>query len=306
MGIGGGGLEGLTSQSGGGGGGSAVTGIGIWRYRTETSAPPNSGQLRFNNSDIESANVMFLHETNADGTDMANFLEQLGVGAFLYIQDRSDASNFIVVQIASNVDSGSYRTFGIAQVELQGVTPSNNTQVAIVATGDPSPAVAFPEFQFAPLTLEIPNNSDWAVNALAPAAADSINAGLTVRLFDDTIEEGVGFQMAIPSAATNLIIGFRSRASIAPAGSRTVGLNLYQRGVPDNSGVDAWSAGTQLTDIDIPNSNLFQVDSQTITLASLGITAGELTQFELTRIAPSGGVNLVGDWALVQVTIGFS
>jgi hypothetical protein len=161
-------------------------------------------------------------------------------------------------------------------------------------------------FQFGPLQLDNPVNSDWAVNALAPAAADNINAGLTVRLFDDTTEEGVGFEMVVPSGATNLIIGLQSRAVVAPAAARTVGLNLYQRGVRDNLAVDSWSAGTQLTDIDIPNNNLFQVDSQTITLATLGVTAGELTQFELTRINPTGGTELVDDWALLNLTIEFS
>ncbi len=174
---------------------------------------------------------------------------------------------------------------------------------------DASIAAAFAEmakFQFAPLILQNPVNADWAVNALAPAAADSINAGLTIRLFDDTIEEGVGFQFAVPAAATTMTISFLSRASIAPAGARTVGLNLYQRGLPDNAGVDAWSAGLQLTDIDIPNSNIFQADSQIITLATLGATAGEITQFELTRINPTGGVELVGDWVLAHIMMSFS
>lgn len=165
---------------------------------------------------------------------------------------------------------------------------------------------AFGDFQFAPLQLENPNNSDWAVNALAPAAADSINAGLTVRLFDATTEEGVGFLLQVPATATDMTISFLSRASIAPAGARTVGLNLYQRSLPDNAAVDAWSGGLQLTDIDIPNSNLFQADSQIITLATLGITVGEVTQFELTRINPTGGVELVGDWVLAHIRVSFS
>ena len=66
MGLGGGGLEGLTSGDIGGGptAGAPVAGLGTWRFRTETSAPPATGQLRFNNSDIESATQAFLHETN--------------------------------------------------------------------------------------------------------------------------------------------------------------------------------------------------------------------------------------------------
>lgn len=154
--------------------------------------------------------------------------------------------------------------------------------------------------------LDNPVNSDWAVNALAPAAADSNNAGLTVRLFDDTTEEGVGFITSVPAGKTNLKISFKSRAETAPGATRTVGLKLYQRGILDNAAVEAWSAGTVLTDIDIPTNEFFQYDTQTITLASLGITAGELTQFELTRINPAGGTELTGDWSLAEIVVEFT
>lgn len=163
-----------------------------------------------------------------------------------------------------------------------------------------------PEFQFFADQLDNPNNADWVVNALAPADADSNNNGLTVRLFDDTTEEGVGFEVRIPTGVTNIILDFVSRAETAPPAVRTVGPKLYNRGLPDNAAVEAWSAGLALTDIDIPVNEFFQVDSQTITLASLGLTVGEVTQFELTRVTPGAGVNLVGDWALKLIHVRFS
>lgn len=153
--------------------------------------------------------------------------------------------------------------------------------------------------------LDNPINSDWAVNALAPATADSNNVGLTIRLFDDTIEEGVGFPFNIPADATNITFRFKSHAKTAPAGVRTVGLKIYNRGIPDNAVVQAWTAGTVLTDIDIPTNEFFQYDSQTLTLATLSLTAGEKTQFELTRIAPTGGTNLTGDLELIEISVEF-
>jgi hypothetical protein len=159
-------------------------------------------------------------------------------------------------------------------------------------------------FQFGPLLLENPVNSDWYVDVLAPAAVDSIDPALTVRLFDDTIEEGVGFQFVIPDAASSMTIAFISRAEVAPPGTRQVGLELAERGVTDNTGIGGWNPLT-LTDIDLPNNNLFQYDSQTITLATLGATAGELTQFELVRVAPVG-TNLTGDWALAHLSVAFT
>ena len=184
----------------------------------------------------------------------------------------------------------------------------DGTNWDILFNGPPSPSAAtvFPEFQFGPNSLLNPNNADWTVNALAPAVADSNNAGLTVRLFDDTTEEGVGFQFEAPVGATNIIFTFRSRAETTPGGAVTVGLNIYNRGIPDNAAVQAWSAATQLTDIDLTTNEFFQEDSQSVTLATLGVTAGELTQFELTRVDPTGGSELSGDWTLGNIKVSFS
>ncbi len=113
--------------------GGAFAGLGTWRYRTETTSPPASGQIRFNNADPTLATELFMHETNVGGTDVGNFLDLLTAGSLLYIQNRSDGDNFFVVEISTNVDSGTFRTFGIANIILEGPEPSNNTQMAIVA-----------------------------------------------------------------------------------------------------------------------------------------------------------------------------
>lgn len=154
--------------------------------------------------------------------------------------------------------------------------------------------------------LDNPNSADWAVNALAPVAADSNNSGLTVRLFDDTTEEGVGFSLSVPSGKTNLILRLKSRAETAPGATQTVKLNLYVREAADNTAVEAWSAATQLTDLSIPTNENFQYDSQTIALSTLSITAGNFVQFELTRDSTDVGDTLVGDWALLEISAEFT
>jgi hypothetical protein len=167
-------------------------------------------------------------------------------------------------------------------------------------------SVELPEFQFFADQLENPNNADWTVNALAPASADSNNAGLTVRLFDDTVEEGVGFTIEVPSGATNIVFDFVARAETAPGVVNTVGLDIYNRGIPDNAAVQAWSVATALTDIDIPTNEFFQEDTQSVALATLGVTAGETTQFELVRTLPGGGTDLTGDWDLLLMKVSFT
>jgi hypothetical protein len=198
---------------------------------------------------------------------------------------------------------------GVGQFWVRNDTPNvpmftddAGTDYVLNASG----GISFEEYQFFADQMDNPVTSDWTVNALAPAAADSNNNGLTVRLFDDTTEEGIGFILEVPSGATNIIFNFVSRAETAPGAARTVGLNIYNRGIPNNAAVQAWSSATQLTDIDIPTNEFFQEDSQTVSLATLGVTAGETTQFELTRVNPTGGTELVGDWDLLLLKIGFS
>ena len=149
-------------------------------------------------------------------------------------------------------------------------------------------------FKFQILT---PNSADWAVNAHAPLVADSNNAALQAWRFDDIIEEGLGLIGVIPSGVTTMKLKLHSRAETAPAGARTVGLNIYNRGIP--STVEAWSTGDVLADVDIPTNEEWQYDELTITLATLEATAGEMTQFELTRIDPTAGTELAADWILL-------
>lgn len=294
-------LSSLNNQGG-------FVGLGPWRSRTETTSPPATGQVRFDNADPELATELFLHETNSNGEDLANFLALLEAGDLVYIQVANDSTRFILCEISSNTDSGDFVTLGLASVSQQGGAIPQNTTVNIIATiaGGGGGGATLPEFQFFADQFENPNNADWTVNALAPASADSNNAGLTVRLFDDTAEEGVGFTIEIPATATNIVFDFVARAETAPGVVNTVGLNLYNRAAPDNAAVEAWSAAEQLTDLDIPTNEFFQEDTQTLTLATLGVTAGETTQFELTRVAPTGGTDLTGDWALMLCKVSFT
>ena len=153
-----------------------------------------------------------------------------------------------------------------------------------------------------------PNNADWVVNVLAPLSADDNNNGLNVRLFDDTANEGIGFDIFIPSFATNIVLKFKSRAITAPAGTKKVDLGLYFRSIPDNAAVDAWSAKKNITGIiSIPTNEYFQYDTTTISLATLGITSNRYTQFEIIRdAADEANDDLVGDWALLSMIVSFT
>ncbi len=109
-------------------------GLGPWRSRTEIVSPPATGQLRFDNADPELATELFLHETNSNGEDLANFLALLEAGDLLYIQNSGDSSQFILCEISSNTDSGVFVTLGLANVSQQGGAIAQNTTVNIIVT----------------------------------------------------------------------------------------------------------------------------------------------------------------------------
>lgn len=152
--------------------------------------------------------------------------------------------------------------------------------------------------------LDNPNSSDWAVNALAPAASDTNNSGISVRLFDDTVEEGVGFGLTIPASSNNLTLRLKSRAETAPGSAETVALTLYYRHIPDNSSVGSWTS-TNLSNINIPTNENFQYDNELFSLSTLSITAGDYYQFELTRNTGSASDTLTGDWVLLEIVLEF-
>lgn len=166
--------------------------------------------------------------------------------------------------------------------------------------------VTFPEFQFFADQLDNPVTADWTVNALAPASADSNNSGLTVRRFDDTVEEGIGFELQLPIGASNIIFDVVSRAETAPGVVNTVGIKFYTRAIPDNAVVTPWDAGIQLADISIPTNEFFQKDSFLVNFTPLGRSAGDLVQFEMTRPAPQAGIDLTGDWDLLSIKVSFT
>lgn len=187
-----------------------------------------------------------------------------------------------------------------------GVQDTRDKQETVAQLLSLAGVAAFPAFQFFADQFENPVNADWTVNALAPASPDSNNAGLSVRLFDDSTEQGVGFSILVPDGGTNIILRSVFRAETAPPAARTIGLNIYNRGIPDNAAVAAWSAGFQIADVAVSTNEFFNYFTHTIPFADLALVQDETTQFELTRIAPLAGTDLVGDFDLLLLKVNFS
>ena len=142
--------------------------------------------------------------------------------------------------------------------------------------------------------------SDFAVNDFASIGNDTNNAGLRVRRFDSTTDEGVGVTVAVPPNANAVLFKFVSRAETANVGVTTAAIDFYARQITGTP--TAWSTANALTDLSIPASEDWVADEEGFGLGALGLTAGETYQFEFVR----DGGTLVGDWTLLTLEIQFT
>ena len=171
--------------------GNQTTGLGNWRYRTETGTPPASGQIRFDNTDVSSATEFYLHETNQGGTDVGTFLElTLQAGSILYIQDQSDANNYMLIEIGSSVDNGVYRTYGITSLIEAGTEPNQNQTVLLVA-GTTSTGVQAVNSVFGRTGAVVALVGDYDAFFLTPAEGDAAYLGIAAKAADSDLLDGL-------------------------------------------------------------------------------------------------------------------
>jgi hypothetical protein len=155
-------------------------------------------------------------------------------------------------------------------------------------------------------SLDSPNTSDFAVNALAPVVTDPTYTSMVVRSFSNTTEQGVSTLLSVPLGATNITFRIRGRAQTTPGAASNVQPRIYSRLLPNNSAVGAWAAGTNLSTIAIPTNAYFQYYVYTVTLSSLGLAAGNLYQLELTRYNTGVTSNLASNFYLAEMTLEIS
>lgn len=161
----------------------------------------------------------------------------------------------------------------------------------------------YPPF-FSASDFEDPNSADWAVNALAALAADSNNAALDVRLFDDTTAEGVGWTAYVDREVSEVRFHIVSRAETAPGAAVAVRPTVYTRSIPDNGAMGAWN-GLALALVDLPANELWQYDRIVVTRPALNLNGNEYAQFELIRDPTDPDDTLVGDWTVLFVVVEF-
>jgi hypothetical protein len=151
--------------------------------------------------------------------------------------------------------------------------------------------------------FQTPNNTNWPVSTFATLSPDQTNASILCRAFDDTTPEGVGFMLSIPSAATSIQLTITGRAGSAV--STTASFILYSRAIPNGTSIPAWANSVPFINCTINGTANYTKYTFTYTLATAGLVAGTLYNFELVRNAANAGDTLVGDFNLIELGIGF-
>jgi len=213
------------------------------------------------------------------------------------VSAQSDLNNFTFAPGFENAIILAQIVIGNGAADFADTSKAQILNKSISAGGGVAAAMAFPQYFIKAEDFTAVNNSDFAFNGNAANFQDDVNNGFTVALHDDTVEQGKAFQFIIPTGSTSMKITTKYKAMVAPPAARTAGQKFYERA--SESTVDAWGTAVQLDDMDFETDLEYNIITQTITLATLGLTAGQEHQMIISRDpTPVAGTNLVDDMGL--------
>jgi hypothetical protein len=108
-----------------------------FRCSTTTSAPPSSGQIRWNNSTQNIATKLYMSYTDEGGSDISAYLQSsIVAGNRLTLQKTDDQSIFQIWDVVAATDQGTY-----LEVDVQldssggGNVPNNSSTTTVISSG---------------------------------------------------------------------------------------------------------------------------------------------------------------------------
>lgn len=149
--------------------------------------------------------------------------------------------------------------------------------------------------------LDVPNNAAWtgSTGIPAPTITDANDNDIKVAAYDDSTEEGRGFDFLLPLTAMSIDFTWISRGD---GSSGVVRPKMYFKAYPDGAAPDAnFTAFPAFANIDMPASANFVYDTENMTIADIGLTANRFYNVELTRDVAV--IGYVGDWFLKMLRI---
>jgi len=120
------------------------SGSSPFRASTNTSAPPASGQNRWNTATQNLATKLFMSFTNANGTDIKAFLNlTVVVGSRILFQLQTDQGQFQNWDVTAVVDQGTYLEIDVTLLGDAGGNYGNNNNILAVFASGTSQAASF-------------------------------------------------------------------------------------------------------------------------------------------------------------------
>jgi len=223
-----------------------------------TAAEPNSKDLRFNSTTPASVTEIYISKTNKAGVDLSNVIpEMLFAGVRIYIQNESDASQYLAATITSVTEVNATYTLGVNEVTA-GSLLSNNAKTAFAVIGktpldlgsftgvtiadNATPKEALQSLETAVEAVQTVANTK--LNTADPAATGALTVDTNARLqFDSNLTK-----VENVLRGTGINIGNNIELRPAAAGGRveiTGDLLLDASDLVDaNNDVDAAAGGT--------------------------------------------------------------
>jgi hypothetical protein len=97
---------------------------------SQSGAGMSSGTIRFNATPPENATAIYITEADANGNPFGKTIGRLSAGGVVYINVNDDSSAYCTWKVTAAVDSGSYYTLTVSDVE--GSLPPDGAEVRIV------------------------------------------------------------------------------------------------------------------------------------------------------------------------------
>lgn len=292
-----------------------TTGIAIQAGTTlERPSSPLQGILRYNltNSRLETyigsawENLAFQSQSQPLDSDLTALANLTTTGVIVRTGNgtatiRSLAATAGQTTVSNGDGVNGNPTVGLATT---GVTAASYTRVTVDVYGRVTGGILSSRTILATQFDNPATNGNWPVTNLAPAALDQVNTTLTIRGFDDGRSEGVGFTEVVPDNAANLKVSVIGRPRNTPGAAVAAVFQIYVKRYPIGTTPSAWSSAISMTNVSIASgTTAFGQTDTTISLATLGLSIGDLFQAEVVRVGANASDTLSGDFNVSAIKL---
>lgn len=262
-----------------------------YSYSATAAEPPGTNQLRVNNATPASVTKVWATDLTTDGRDVRAILLRTDVGARLYMQDKNDHTEYLLVQVASApVGKSGYVEFPVSYLESAGsLNGGQPTELVVLTTKDipvslidaagdliVGSANDTPARLPAPTTdahvltadLALPNKLKWAASSGGiPATIVDAKGDLIAALSADNVARlGVGPDGRVLTADAASAHGMKWALPVGIQGVK-LSLGLDQTYTPSSTAVVIW----QGEDIDESNMHDNAVNPSRVTIPVRGV-----------------------------------